>query len=352
MRRYRVDIFDRSFGFVSMGQTSEPTLVTDYLVQTSSQFTMTGKVAVSRGCYAQVRGEDSDLYQGIVTDYMYNGNTTTITLAQMSKLLDVEVFADITTLSAGIEAWMSDRLREVYAGTDTAQALSGLVINATTTTAGMYEPNDDGVYNLYDIAVQMFKSYGVIIDIRLDIPNRSVVFSFRVVDPVSVWLLETNLADVADYTVSSATLSEFPNKMVIRRDDDPSQELVFYWHPHGFDGYVDTDGTHDRVLPVVSRCATVSVDEDEVFADVAYEEALSTMYQSQYDDQIEITFNSSSKLVEVGRVGQLYLIKDGSEMYATILTGYQRINDRYTRMTFGYVRTRLTQILSQERRRK
>jgi len=350
MRRYRVDVFDRAFTFKDMAQTSEPTLIVDYLVQSSSQVQIPKKMNISIGDYAQIRDEDGAMFQGIVTNFTYDGKLTELTLAQMSKLLDVEVFADVSGLASGIEAWMDAQLTAVYNGTDAAQNLTGLTITRSTTTAGSYPANDQGIYNLYDLAVHFFKVYGVIIDVGFDIPTQKVTFNFRVVNTGSIWKLETKLKDVAEYSVNSSTLMEYPNKMIIKSEDGLSTE-TYYWHPSGFSGTVDTDGSTNRVQPVLARCAIVQPEQGQTFTQAAYIEAVNQMYQSQYDDQIEIMFNSSSKLVEVGKIGQLYTIIDGNNSYNTVLTGYQRLNDKFTRMTFGYVRSRLTQILQQERRR-
>jgi len=350
MKRYRVDVFDRAFNFKDMAQTSEPTLIVDYLVQSSSQVQIPKKMNVSIGDYAQIRDAEGAMFQGIVTNFAYDGKLTELTLAQMSKLLDVEVFADVSGLASGIEAWMDAQLTAVYNSTDAAQNLTGLTITHTTTTAGSYPASVEGIYNLYDLAVHFFKVYGVIIDVGFDIPAKKVTFRFRVVNTGSIWKLETKLKDVAEYSVNASTAMEYPNKMVIRSEDG-LDSATYYWHPSGFSGTVDMDGSVNRVQPVLSRCAVVAPEQGQTFAEAAYIEAVNQMYQSQYDDQIEIMFNSSSKLVEVGRIGQLYTIIDGATSYNTVLTGYQRLNDKYTRMTFGYVRTRLTQILQQERRR-
>ena len=350
MKRYRIDIFDRKFNFVDMGQTSEPTIIVDYLTQSASSVVVPKKISASKGDYIQVRDDSGSMFQGIVTDYAYDGKQSRITMSQMSKLLDVEVFADVSTLSSGIEAWMAAQLQAVYNGTDASQKLTGLTITYSSTTAGEYPPDDYGIYNLYDLALVFFKVFGVIVDISFDVSLKKITFAFRNVDVNSVWKIETRLADVADYSISSSTVNEYPNKMIIKSDDGLNT-ATYYWHPTVFAGTVDTDGSTNRVLPVVSRCAVVTVQSGDTFANASYTEAVNEMYQSQYDDQIEITFNAASKLVEVGKLGQCYTIIDGAKTYNTVLTGYQRLNDKYTRMTFGYVRTRLTQILQQERRR-
>ena len=350
MKRYRVDVFDRDFSFVDMAQTSQPTLITDALVQSSSTFQVPKEMSVSKGDYCQVSG-DQMLFQGIVTDYAFDGKITTVTLAQLSKLLDVEVFADVSTLINGVEPWMAAQLTAVYGGSDTFQNLTGLTINYSTSTPGQYDPNDQQIYNLYDMAVHYFKVYGIVIDISFNVTTKKVTFAFRKVDTLSAWKIETKLKDVAEYSISSPSINEYPNKMIIRNQEDPNESVTYYWHPTEFSGTVDTDGSQNRVLPVVSRCSVVTPQQGETFSYASYVEAVNNMYQSRYDDQIEITFNADSKLVEVGKIGQCYSIIDRGKTYNTVLTGYQRLNDKYTRMTFGYVRTRLTQILQQERRK-
>lgn len=352
MKRFRVDIFDHDLNFVDMAQTAEPTLITDYLVQTASTFAVPKKLAVTMGNYAQVKSEEGDLFQGIVTDYAYDGKTTTVTFAQMSKLLDVEVFADVSGLASGIEPWMGAQIQAVYNGSDPAQNLAGLTVITSTATAGTVEENSNGIYNLYDLAVYFFKVYGVMIDISFDPMAKTITFASRVINPSAVWKIETRLADVADYSINSASNGEYPNKMIIRNGQDLTQEITYFWHPTDFAGTVNTDGSVDRVHPVVSRCAVVTPQSGQSFADASYDQAYSQMYQSKYDDQIEITFKSDSKLVEIGKIGQLYSIIDGDKTYHTVLTGFQRLNEKYTLLTFGYVRRRLTQILQMERRKQ
>lgn len=351
MKRYRVDVFGRDFTFLDFAQTSEPTLITDCLVQSASTFQVPKELIVSKGDYCQIKGDDSLLFQGIVTDFSYDGKVTSVTLAQLSKLLDVEVFADVSTLINGVEAWMKAQIEAIYAGTDTYQNLTGLSVAASTTTPGQYDANEQGIYNLYDMAVHFFKVYGIVIDINFDVMTKKIKFAFRKINPASVWKIETKLKDVAEYSISSPSLNEYPNKMIIKNQEDLSQSYTYYWHPTEFSGTVDTDGSSDRVLPVVLRCEVIAPQQGQTFQDASYIEAVNNMYQSRYDDQIEIVFNSESKLVEVGKIGQLYTIIDRNKSYNTVLTGFQRLNDKYTRMTFGYVRSRLTQILQQERRK-
>lgn len=352
MKRYRVEIFDRSLNYVSHASVAIPNIAVDYLVPTTSTVTVPQKLLMSKGDYCQVKDDTGWSYQGIISDYTYDRNTTTITLTQMYELLDVEVFADVSTMSAGIETWLIDRLREVYDGNDEFQKLAGLTMSTASVTYGTYPVNDDGIYNLYDIVTYMFKVYGIICTLSFDASIKKTYIRFKLVDSVNIWKIETKIKDVLNYSVKSASMMDSANKMIIRNADDPTQEVIYFWHPTEFAGTVDSDGTTNRVLPVRLKCATVQVGEDETFADVSLETAIGEMYQSRYDDQIEIMFNSQSKLVEVGDIGQLYTVIDGDNQYNTMLTGYQINNEKNTTMVFGFVRQRLTQILQLERRKK
>lgn len=351
MKRYRVEVFDRKLNYKAHSSVAMPNIAVDYLVQSYSTVEVPGIVAVEKGDYCMVRDDAGWSYQGIVSDFSFDEHRSTITLTQMYDLLDVDVFADVSTMSNGAETWMIDRLREVYDGDDEAQNLAGLTLLASSTTLATYPANDEGIYNLYDIAVYLFKVYGIICSVSFDPSAQTTNISFRLVDSNSIWKIETKIKDVISYTIKQATMSDTANKMIIRNADDQTQEIVYYWHPEGFAGFIDTDSTVNRVLPVRMKCANVTVGEDQTFEDVAMETATGEMYQSRYEDQIEIMFNSTSKLVEVGQIGQLYTVIDDGDIYYTMLTGYQITNEKNTTMVFGFVRQRLTQILQLERRK-
>lgn len=363
MKRYRVEIYDRNFIFKDMAQTSSPTIIVDYLVLEKSSCVIPKSMNAKRGDYAVIRGDDI-IFHGIVMNYAFNGKTSTITFQQLTKLLDVEVFSNANDLSnMSIEQWMSANLKQVYEGSDTYQNLTGFTTQISSSTSGTYNYSEEGIYNMFDLAVHFFKTYGVIIDVSLDVPSKKILFNFRQVTQ-QVWKLETKIADVLDFSIKASTETENPNKVTYQNKLDRSEEITYYWHPTEFSGTVDTNANENRVVPVVSRCEVVAPQDEQrdqegnitqqakTFQQVAYEDAVNTMYQSKYDDQIEILFNTESKLIDVGVIGQLYIIMNGDTQYPTMLTGYQRMNDKHTMMTFGFVRTRLTQILKIERRKQ
>ena len=353
MRRYRVDIFARDFTFKDFALTSNPRIIVDYLVLEKSSAQFTRKLNVSKGDYVVVSSDDGFRFYGIVTDFEWSNNLHTISFEQMYKLFDVEVFADSNDLDTiSIEQWMVNCLGTVYNGTDAFQRLVGFTTVIRSNTMGTYNYSDNGIYNLYDLLVHFFKVYGVICTVNLDLMQKRIIFDFKSIDYNSVWKIETEIADVIDYTVNETMNMDYPNKTIYKNEDDPTQTITYYWHPADYSGTIDTNPSGVRVFPVVQRVKVVKPEEDppKTFEQVAYADAYNTMYQSIYDDQIEITFNSDSKLVEVGQIGQLYRIIDSQKIYQTMLTGYQRLNEKHILLTFGYVRSRLTQILKIERR--
>ena len=353
MKRYRVDIFSKDFTFKDFALTSNPKIMVDYLVFEKSSVQIPTQLNVAKGDYIVIYGEDNFKFYGLVTDYDWNDKLQTISFEQMYKLFDVEVFADANELDTiSIEQWLSNALSSVYNGTDAFQNLTGFTTVITSNTMGTYQYSQDGIYNLYDLLVHFFKVNGVICEITLDVIQKKIIFRFKSIDYSSIWKIETEIADVLDYNVNQSMNMDYPNKTIYRNEQDPTEEITYYWHPSDYSGTINTDPSGTRVFPVIQRARVVAPEDDppKTFQQVAYADAYNTMYQSIYDDQIEITFNADSKLVEVGNIGQLYRIIDHEKIYQTVLTGYNRLNDKHILLTFGYVRSRLTQILKIERR--
>lgn len=347
MKRYRLEIFGRDLLFKSFSEASEPDIHIDYLVQTNSTIECPKEIICSRGDFAQIRIDGVVYYQGVITDWTYDGLSTSLTIQQMSSILDFDVYADVTTLNSGekdIETWMAELLTGVFDGADTFQNLKGLTIVKNSSTTGSKTADDNGIYNLYDLAVYFFKTYGVLIDIDFDVSSQTTKFTFSGVSS-SVMKLNLEISDVESYDVEPSLSSTSPNKMVIRNKENPAEEETYYWHPTDFSGTVDTDATTNRVLPVITKCENVTVGEDETFADVAIATARNNMYQSRYDDLITVVLRSDSNLIKIGGVGQQYTLYTKGKIYYTVLTGIHAVNMRYIECTFGYVRKRLTQIL-------
>lgn len=350
MKRYRIEVFDRNLSFRLFSEIEEPDIYLDALVQTESTVVCPGKAECSRGDYIQVKIDGKVYYQGIVADSQFDGSKTEITIQQMSALFNTEVFADVTLLSSQtIEQWLSNLITATFAGSDTYQNLQGLNVEVQSATSGSHAASNSGAYNLYDLITSFFKVYGVITQISFDPAADTVNVVLKAVDEADVWKLNLGVSDVSSYDIQKSIDADAPNKMIIKNEANPAQSLTYYWHPTDFSGSVDTDGTVNRVVPVITACEEVQVDEGDTFANASYQAAVNKMYATRYDDLITVVFKAESKLMPVGSIGQLYTLIEGENEYNTMLTGIHAVNMAYVELTFGYVRKRLTQILKLRR---
>lgn len=354
MSRYRIDIFRRKdMAFKSFSEIDVPRCETDALVQVESTCTAPAHLSLSAGDFAQIRRNGELFYQGIVKDWNYNGIKTEIILVQMSNLLETEAFANVKLLKTQtIETWFGNLLTSLFdiTSSDASEQLPGFTLTSSSSTNGTYTASDNGSYRLFDLAVSFFKVYGVVLEISFDAHQKQVMFHFRNVSS-TVYKAKLNNSDVSSYEIESASETERPNKVIIKNANDTSQVRTYYWHENDFSGTVDTNGSYDRTLPVVTQCETVTPQQDETFADAAYDRAHDILYATRYDDLIKAEVRAESTLINTdSKIGQLFLLYDGNTEYKTMLTGKRLINNAMVEMTFGFVRKRLTEILKMRAR--
>ena len=351
MNRYRIEILSRSdLSLVSFRECAEPDINIDFLVSAQSAVSCPGQVVGEIGDFAQIRINGRVYYQGVIYDIGFDGSKTAITLLQLSQLMNTEVFADVDLLSSQtIEQWFSALLADTFNGTDSSANLPGYTVKINSSTNGYHAASDDGVYNLYDLAVSFFKTYGVIIDISFDYNTKKVLFEFNTVSN-TVLKLDLTVSDVIDYEIQPALISDSLNRMIIRDADDPTNVITYYWHPTDFSGTIDTDPDTNRIVPVITRCEEITLNEGEIFADVSYAKAQEVLYKTRYDDLISVTIKADSKLISNFQIGQLFTLYDGDNSYNTLLTGIHKQSMASIGLTFGYVRKRLTQILKMKGR--
>ena len=351
MNRYRIELFNRTgMTFASMAECDEPDINIDYLVSVQSKVTCPKEVVANNGDFAQIRINGKVYFQGIVVDANFDGKRTEITLNQMTEVLNTEAFADVELLKTqSIEEWLSNILTQLFRGNDTAENLPNFLIVRQSSTSGTHTASDKGIYNVYDLAVSFFKVYGVMLDFEFDYMTKTVVCTMHGVSDTS-YNYDLSVSDVLEYEIQSSLSSDSPNKMIIKDEDNAANVITYYWHPTEFSGTIDTDATTNRVVPVKTRCETVTVGEDETFEDVAYASAENTLYSSRYDDLITVTVRADSALFSDWHVGQLFTLHANGKEYNTLLTGIHKDSMSSIQLTFGYVRKRLTQILKMKGR--
>lgn len=345
MKRFRIEIFQRDLSFRSFAEVSDPDVTTDFLCLTESTVECVGVVECVRGDFVQLRENGTVFFQGVIQDYDYDGKKTEIQLMPLASVLKTEVFADVTLLrTQSIETWMSNLLSGYFNGSDPEQNLPGFIITSESSTNGTYTETSNGVYNLFDLSVSFFKVYGVILNITFDPKLMRFFFTLKQVSETPL-KLDLSISDVTEYAIEASISDDRPNKIVVTNKDDPSESMTYYWHPTEFSGTIDTDGSKNRVIPVITHCDVVTVDEEQTFEEAAYSAAENSLYKTRYDDLITVVIKKDSKVIPIGEIGSLYTLYDKGSVYNTMLTGIHEENGRYVELTFGYVRKRLTQIL-------
>ena len=365
MTLFRAEVFDKEFNFIGLYTIAESgmSLIWDYIVPENSTIVIPGKTLISKRNYVRIRAEGDEIYTGIVEDYTYDNNRTTVNLRRPISLFDLNVYMDTALIpDMSLERWVGKYISETFGPSDPYQEITGLSITYNSETFGEIDEDDKDLYNLHDVIVHIFNVYGIVMKAEIDIPNQAFSIEFTKVDSESIYKFNTQFSDVLDYEIKVTGSSKKPNKIRYLNDDDLEEELTYYWHPSEFEGSVDTDPTTNRVIPVymtTKRVAAVEerVDKDgnvtkegKTFQEVAYEDALKSMYQDRWNDMISVMVIAHSVTVPIGEIGQLYRIYDYDFNHPTILTAIERINDNVVRLTFGTVRTRLTQLLKLEGR--
>lgn len=362
MTRYRIDVFDKAFNLISYAAVSEKTIRVDYLVNDASMLMIPQIVEAYVNNYIAVRQNGVIYLSGIISDVVYDHGQTTISFISFMSLLDVEVQVNPTVFnSTPAEQWLRTKLLELYAGSDTYQNLTGFSCSYTSSTIipMEYELDSDGKVelsslNLFSFAQDLLTKHDIIVKWAVDFANKTIHADIGKINNSDVWTIKLGLADTPEYTIDIHSIEGDFNKIKYFNEANFSNTVTYYLHT---DGTVSTNATTGRLTPVKYIEKTAKADTTagatKTFEQVALIDAQSTMLNTNFDHEIIVTFNTDSKILSMGEIGQVYrLITPDGVTYNSILTGYEQINAKFLRLVFGYVRTNLTTILKMQRRKR
>ena len=364
MTRYRAEVYDPDFNYISYGAVSSKDIKIDYLVDEVSSVTIPAIITAHTNDYIAVRQNGLIYVYGVISDVSYGKNTTTISFIHFMSKLNVDILENPEIfVDTSAEEWIYNRLLELYDGTDEYQNLHSFTCTYTSTTMINYERtselSEDGSVvleniNLFTFVQDMLKKYNIMLKWDVDFAAKTISCTIGTIDTDSVWNMKLGLADTPEYSIDIHSIEGTYNKLKYFNEADVTNTVTYYLHS---DGTIDTDGTTDRLTPVTYTEKTAQADDTEgaekTFEEVALEDAQATMLNTDFNHEIIVTFNASSKLLSVGNIGQLYnLITPEGVVYSSILTGFEEVNVQYLRMVFGYIRTNLTTILKMQRRKK
>lgn len=362
MTRYRAEIYDKDFNFISYGAVSEKNIQIDYLVNDVSTVTIPEIITANVNNLIAIRQNGLIYMYGVVSDVAYDQGKTTISFVHFMSKLDVNIQTDSRVFDeTPVEEWLCDRLLDLYDGTDTFQNMTGFSCDYSTQTLIKYEYEVDeegnvsmADINLFSFVQELLTKENIILTWVVDFALKTIHCSIGKINTEDVWTVKLGLADTPDYTIDIHTIEGSYNKIKYYNTADFTNTVTYFLHS---DGTVDTDGTSDRLVPVhyVEKTATADDSEEnpKTFEEVALEDATASMLNTNFNHEIIVTFNTESKLVSVGNIGQLYnLVTPEGVVFSSILTGFEQINVKYLRLVFGYIRTNLTTILKMQRRKK
>ena len=343
LRPYKIEVFDRSFGFRSMAVTGELNLAFDYL--TLERISATVKdIDVRRGDLIHITDfEGQTVYDGIANLTETDRSTVTVNVDPLLSLLNVDVV--FSAKDANIEDWIANLITAKYISNshDALQDLDATV-TATSSTAGEIA-TEGNMVNLWDVCVAAFQQFGITVQASLNLATKKIAFSVgtisgsRVVEADLPNVLEKNfvLEDSTEVNLVSFILEDLSDR---------------------YSAYIDTsDGTlqlvsgdpaqTDRQTPVYEQIEMVSsLDPTELLP-----KAQELLLPGKYNSLIELTFDIDDQLVTPAAltIGEPVQVSHNGNLYDTILSGYEQ-SEGTMRLIFGVVRLELTKKLIIERR--
>ena len=326
MRRYNVEVFDRSFNLLDHTNVSEVTWSVDYLSPTKNTITILN-CNVHKGDYIRVHDRDSEFFGIITAVKSQSEKLMSVECASFLSVFDMDVLfdTDLQNGTSSLETVLKNLITAMFvSNSDTLQRIPGLSVETTSSTTNWgfnLKSDTEGMHhcivNFYNsLIVRALEKYGVVITVTPDVQNKAIVLS----------IVETE-KDV--------------NKLVVYNTANYTSSRSYYLHP---DGSYNTTNSN-RITPVVQEIKAVSVEEGSTFANAADSEAVNTFGDLGYNNLIELTVANDDTLVkpyelEIGQ--EVHILSKGSD-YKTILTG-KTVSDR-TQLTFGTVRIDLTKII-------
>jgi len=351
MKQYNIKIADYDGNVIEEQPISEMTLIIDYLSLDKSTIILPYVSSAKIGYRVEIYDNkysiayvNHTVYSGFISDLIEGKNETTIYLKPLWALLDIDVYDDLSTLSSGMEAWILNIFKRYYQSNADAKMNFGLVSTYTTdTTLDANLGIESNIFNLYDVALTMFLKYDVFLTIGW-FGDMDSIFNYALKSGDSGNYIETNAPYVLNYSF------DFPNnvlnKITYINTYDETTRLTYYLKT---DETVDTDSTTDRIEPVVF--STVFYTPTTDFATETLALAKTALSLSNYNFLIEITiFNTSISLNFYQGLRSKFKIIHNGTTYNVPLTAYEILTEGTTKLTFGSIRTDLTQLLQLEGR--
>lgn len=345
MSLYNVEIFKPDFSYRSSTQAQDITYEFDYLSLSNNKIRLQN-ISAERGDYIRIAKGARKIY-GVIKG-VSESDTVCIEYVNILSLFDVNIYADIITFindsTTFIEQWLAETIQSSFvANEDSLQNIYGMDVCVSSETMGKKKLKyDSNIFNLYELITNILTQHAIVVDVDIDVQNKRIIVEIGK-HKVEERHIEADLPNVLDKEIAIEKGDEAINKMLIINEDNQSEQIAYYLLQDGTVSSIAEET--DRISPVVFDTAFISISDDEVFADKAYDEAVSALTPEEYDNFISITVSNDDELVKPDEwiIGQKAAIIHKGKVYHSILTGIE-IKKRTTLM-FGAVRKDLTKKL-------
>lgn len=342
MSLYNIEIFKPDFEYRDSFQTADMTYEFDYLSLTSNKLKLI-KLQAERGDYIRISKGNLKIC-GIVEGVTQNATSVTISYKNLLTMFDVNMWADSEELSntdTSVEEWLATAIRNLYVyDSDILQNVKGLEVVTSSETKGIKKISlESNINNLYEILQNVLIKHEIVVNADINIQNKRIIVTIGRIENTEK-VIETNLPNVISSEFNIKKSSESVNKLTVINEADEREQYHFYLLTDGT--VTDNPENANRIVPVIFDFKYASAKEDELFYDVAYQNAMEELTPEEYDNLIEIECESEDSIIlpEELAIGQKVIVKNGDTEYQTILTGIER--NKTVKLIFGAIRLELT----------
>ena len=281
MKPYNLEIFDRQFNYrshalidanefehqedmLTIADNTITLLKTDITIRENPSSGSTGDGTVGISDYVRITAGDNE-FSGVVKKLEKEDDKLVITYTDFLSLFNHEVFTDpLEVAYTAIEYYIADLLRTSFINnSDTSQNIPGLAISVKSTTLGTFDfmntTKRKVVLNiLNDVIYPAFSKYLVGAYILFKVAEQRIVVEIGRKTSAILGTIDLNLPNVLDKNVLIRGTSNETNKLTIIEDseDDNYPSYNYYLHT---DYLYDTDGSTNRLLPVINDMELVNI---------------------------------------------------------------------------------------------
>lgn len=345
---YNVELFTPDISYRDSAQIREVDCEIDYLDVVKNKIDFgKRKIKAEKGDYIRIKSRELEIL-GIVSDVKSEKNKHTIEYKSFNKLWDLDVYMDFSELEEkSLEAWLAEAIRQLYVDSgDSLQNVYGLTVETTSETNAAFPDYDTGINNLFEIMMDAFTQYGVIVSESMDVGNRKLKITVGKCE-AKEFTIEADLDNILEKEIVIKESKESTNKLIVYNEEDYTQQIIYYKNEND---EITTDASN-RNAPVVLDCVAVKVTEKSTFAEQAEKKANTTLKPTKLNNYIEIKVISNDRLVrpKERKIGQEATVISNGEMYKTVLTGMEL--DGQIKLIFGGIRIELTKQIKRRWRR-